>query len=505
MKKDRIISLFLTSAIAIVFALTVRGLIAGAFPFWFDPARDVALGLANLKKLSLIGHPSGGLPGLFYGPYYIWSISFAELFSKDPRWVWFMFATVPYFTLFPFILTRFRKFADYPTLLSFFLVFLLSFSNHAQVWNPNPTPLMYLFAVYFAFQTLFRKKTNIPFAFLTGLSAGLIANYHMSYGIGIVASFAAAFLCDILYRLLRKQAGREALLRKMLGFFAYGTGVFITYIPLLLFEVRHGFNQVKIILENFALGMKGASLNLGHGFSKAGIVDYFFVQGGKLLHLPSNILMLLAAGIAIAYGVYVWKKRKSPLADDEKRLLGIVAINAATVLAVFLMTKNPVYDYFFIGVEMFFLLAALVVMKRIPYVKYLVTGLALYLFFMRIGNEAVSWNKPNTSSNYGSKKKTVELIYRDAKKPPFTVLVYDPAIYTYDYDYLFTLMGETYGFEPNRTKGDEQTVYVVLPETNNKGAAQSFADYHTPESQYRTAKRWVTEDRTVVLRREKRN
>jgi hypothetical protein len=96
------------------------------------------------------------------------------------------------------------------------------------------------FAVYFAFQTLFRKKTNIPFAFLTGLSAGLIANYHMSYGIGIVASFAAAFLCDILYRLLRKQAGREALLRKMLGFFAYGTGVFITY-SAALFEVRHGF------------------------------------------------------------------------------------------------------------------------------------------------------------------------------------------------------------------------------------------------------------------------
>lgn len=505
MKKDRILLPFLIIAIVAVFALTVRGLVAGAFPFWFDPALDVGLGLANLKKLSLIGHPSGGLPGLFYGPYYIWSISFAELFSRDPRWVWFMFSTVPYFTLFPFILSRFRKFADYVTLLSFFLVFILSFAYHAQVWNPNPTPLMYLFAVYFAMQTLFRKETNLPFAFLTGLSAGLIANYHMSYGIGMVASFAAAFASDALFRFLRKQGGRAAALRKAFGFFAFGSGVFVTYIPFLLFEARHGFNQVKIILENFALGMKGESLNVGHGFSKAGIVDYFFVQGGKLLHVPSNILMILAAAIAAAYGIYVWKKRKSPLAQDEKRLLGIVAINAATVLAVFLMTKNPVYDYFFIGVEMFFLLAALVATKRIPYAKYLVVALAFYLFFQRVGAEAVSWNKPNTSSNYGSKKKTVQLIYRDAKKPPFTVLVYDPAIYTFDYDYLFTYLGETYGFEPSRTKGDDRTVYVVLPETNNKGAEQSFADYHTPESQYRTVKRWVTEDRTVVLKREKRD
>ena len=102
MKKiDYSVRLLLIFSIIFVFYLTVRALYFGAFAFWFDPARDLALGLANLKKISLIGHPSGGLPGLFYGPYYIWFISFAELFNKDPRWIWFFFAAVPYFTLFP--------------------------------------------------------------------------------------------------------------------------------------------------------------------------------------------------------------------------------------------------------------------------------------------------------------------------------------------------------------------------------------------------------------------
>ena len=93
--------------------------------------------------------------------------------------------------------------------------------------------------------------------------------------------------------------------------------------------------------------------------------------------------------------------------------------------------------------------------------------------------------------------------YKNVKQPPFTVFVYDPAIYTFDYDYIIRIYKEKYGYEPSREKSTDEIVYVVLPESKNKGALQSFVDYHTPKSEYITKNRWFMNDGTVVLRREK--
>lgn len=504
MKKDRLLGILLTICILLMFYFTVRALYFGAFAFWFDPARDLGLGLANLKKLSLIGHPSGGLAGVFYGPYYIWFISFAELISKDPRWVWFMVATVPYFTLFPLALYKLRKYSDVATLLGFFLLFLLSFNNYSQVWNPNPVPIMYLFTVYFASKVTFRKKTGIIYAILTGLSAGLIANFHMSYGIAIVISFFLIFLSDMALHFFLKSKERLFLLKsKIISLTGYVTGVFLTYVPFLLFELRHGFNQTKIIIENFELGLKGTSLNLGQGFSKTGIINFFFMQGGKLLHIsPFLLVFFLLASFGYIFFVS-YKKKKKPFTPDEKQLLILVTVNAAVVLSIFLLTKNPVYDYFFIGVEMFFFLIALLIIKKIPFIRFFFIGLAFYLFMIRLSGELRTFHAKNTSSNYESKRKTVEMMFDDVKKSPFTVFIYDPAIYTFDYNYLIEMYREKYGFGPSREKSQDRIAYVILPQNKNQGALQSFTDYHTPNNEYKTTERWMMDDGTVVLRRER--
>lgn len=505
MKIDYFIRLFLVSAILFILYLTIRALYFGAFAFWFDPARDLGLGLANLKKISLIGHPSGGLPGLFYGPYYIWMISLAEVVSRDPRWVWFAVATIPYFTLFPLILYTYRKYADVTVLLAFWLIFLLSFNNHSQIWNPNPTPIMYLAAVYFGSRILFKTHANVFFALYTGLAAGLIANYHMSYGVGIILSFLLLFIINFLIPFFKRAKGKNIRFADTLvPLILYVVGTGVTYVPFLLFELRHGFNQIKILLANFQLGLtKGTSLNLGQGFSKTGIIDYFFIQGAKLLHIPSNLIWIFLIGCFIFILVRAYKSKKKPFTDDEKRLLFIVSANAAVVLFVFITAKNPVYDYFFIGVEMFFLLVALVITRKIPFFKWFFLCMVVFLLVSRVQSEVQSLGKKNTSSNYESKRKTVELIYKDIKKPPFTVYVYDPAIYTFDYDYIFGMYQEKYGFAPNRQQSPDKTVYVVLPESKNQGSLKSFAEYHTPVTEYMTKGRWTMDDGTVILRRER--
>src|SRR5438046_2413526 len=82
--------------------------LSGSFPLWYDIARDLLSALANFQKPTLIG-PTSGIPGVFYGPYWIWLLSFAQIFSHDPRIITLLVATIPYLFLFPFILFRFSK------------------------------------------------------------------------------------------------------------------------------------------------------------------------------------------------------------------------------------------------------------------------------------------------------------------------------------------------------------------------------------------------------------
>src|SRR5690349_7189844 len=75
----------------------------GNISFWYDPARDLLAGLANLHKPTLIG-PTSGIPGVFYGPYWIWLLSFGQLFSHDPRIVVLIAGALPYLIFFPMVL-----------------------------------------------------------------------------------------------------------------------------------------------------------------------------------------------------------------------------------------------------------------------------------------------------------------------------------------------------------------------------------------------------------------
>src|SRR3989344_5586868 len=99
------IKLIITLSILLPFFLFLNNIINGSIPFWFDPARDLLMALDNLKKPTLIGPPSG-IPGIFYGPYWIWMASFSLIFSKDPRFTAVLVSFLPYFTVFPYILFR---------------------------------------------------------------------------------------------------------------------------------------------------------------------------------------------------------------------------------------------------------------------------------------------------------------------------------------------------------------------------------------------------------------
>ena len=94
----RIIIFVLIFAYCYFLFLSLRSVLWGGIPFWSDPARDLLLAWDNLHKISLIG-PPGGIPGVFYGPYWLWILSLIQYVSLDPRVVTLTALLIPYFIL----------------------------------------------------------------------------------------------------------------------------------------------------------------------------------------------------------------------------------------------------------------------------------------------------------------------------------------------------------------------------------------------------------------------
>ena len=108
MSQKRLNKIIFSLIFILPFLASLKDILTGIIPFWYDPARDFLLALENLKKPTLLGPPTG-IPGIFYGPYWIWLISIGMIFSKNPRFIVFLIQTLPYFTIFPLVLYKLTK------------------------------------------------------------------------------------------------------------------------------------------------------------------------------------------------------------------------------------------------------------------------------------------------------------------------------------------------------------------------------------------------------------
>src|SRR5258708_5957612 len=110
---------------------------------WFDPARDLLSAWDSLTKPTLLGPPTG-IPGLFYGPYWIWLLSFGLLFSKNPVITTIITATIPYLIIFPLIWFQLSKKLDRTALILGWLLFIMGngMTYATQLWNLYPAPLI---------------------------------------------------------------------------------------------------------------------------------------------------------------------------------------------------------------------------------------------------------------------------------------------------------------------------------------------------------------------------
>lgn len=447
-------------ALLALFLKSVFDILVGNLPFWYDPARDLLAAQANLQKISLIG-PTTGIPGIFYGPYWIWLLSLGLIVSRDPRIIAILTTLLPYFIFLPWLLSKmFGKTFG----LVIALAYLLIYGSYAsQLWNPHLAPLLFVGLVYCL---VFSKKLF----WLAGFLCGLIFNIHMSFGIAVTAAAS-------IYVLVSRRG------------FSFFVGLALSFIPFMIFEVRHGFNQTRVFFDTFIGSLIFHRSPVGvTGMSKIEILQQF-------LNIPNRFLTLPLIAVLTGELLILWRQKTIKLAIIEKQFLGFLLFSLSFIAFIYFSSKNPVWSYHFIAVDILVLLILSFLIEKTKISKALFTALIILSF---TGNIFNFLRKPIPdvfgSAAIKSKEDVVNLIYSDADNKPFSVFAYSSAIYTFDYDYLFGWLGH---YRP--TPGSE-LVYLIIPEAT-VAVKEDFIHYRTPVKSYTTVNEWTMPDGTWVIKR----
>ncbi|MFA6533385.1 MAG: hypothetical protein WCT22_05345 [Patescibacteria group bacterium] len=497
--------IFFVVLFIIPFFIIIKPILSGAIPFWYDPGRDLLMAWDNLKKISLIG-PTSGIPGIFYGPQWIWLLSIGVAISKDPRVVLFLVISLPYFVGIPLAIYFLNKsLIEKLTVPAIWILTIFCFSSYiTQIWSPNLAPLL-----FFILLTLFYKtkdictERNIKRFTLMGLIYGLLLNHHISLGVVLLVTwiiyFFTIFLIILISSIKSKRwipasAGMTQISYLIINSVSFFSGLTVMLLPFFLFEVRHGFMQIKSLI--FTLSKSSAVVGQ-IGISKYEIVQKFLERSSVALSIPQQFSIFVT--VLIMAGIFFNLLKKHYSKDDLKLLL-FLALNIVSLFIVYFGTKNPVWNYHFISVEVVFIFLTLLAVKKNRILQYILFSWAVILLISKIVLFTQSYMKENGQGELMAKKSNVEFILNDTKNSSFVYFAKNPSIYSYDYDYIFRWIGNEKNLYPNQNPDKAKNIYIIIPE-DVKNDKVGFTLNRTPDEKYYTASEWLREDKTIIIKR----
>jgi len=173
---------------------------------------------------SLIGPRVLGPQGFFLGPYFYYLLApFYFLTGGHPQAiVYFLIVLNLVFFLTAYLIVK-KIWGEKTALIFLFLWSICPATIETTAWNPALIPLMIILIWY----TLFQKSY-----FWLGLSLSLAINFHFQ------AVFLAPFI--LLFLFWQKEFSGKNLGKAALGFF-------LPFTPLLLFDLKHNFLNLKLL------------------------------------------------------------------------------------------------------------------------------------------------------------------------------------------------------------------------------------------------------------------
>lgn len=449
--KKKIMVFFAVCALLLILAAIPRSIevMSGNYVFGFDQGKHwlAAKSIVVDHKFPLIGDEVGGKGGFFQGSgwFYLLALPFF-LFHGDPYGAIVMVFVlgVSLTGLFPYLF--YKRLGMKEALAGGFFLALapILISNSRFAWPPFVIPFLMVWYLWFAYGVFVKKYINIFFVFLT---IGLMGHFE-------VATAGTLFISTLL--LYIPYSIKEKIPFK---YFLFGiVGFILPLTPLLLFDIRHNFLNVRGIMETFFGSKRGAlsSVEYGKILSNHWMIctDEFF-RAFQNIFIPRIYLtgFMIAGVVAMVFDTHV--------PNIKKRFVGLLALLPFVLFTVLLLYKNDLWAWW---------ISELTVVYAVLFGILCVYGLGKgwvmrLIVIMFVGLMSFSYVQKTVNSlqkeltDYGGvhkiqgKKDALDVIYHDAGKEKFGVFVFTPPIYTYAYDFVFWWYGQKkYGYVPPNQK-----------------------------------------------------
>lgn len=448
-------------------ALRSVEVINGNYLFGFDVGRDllVARNIVVNHKFTLIGAEIGsgsaGINGIFQGPgfYYLLAVVY-WLFNGNPYGAILLMFVFGVATLLAVYKTVFRMFDKWTAAAVLFLVGVspLIVSQSRFVWPPHPASFIIVLMFYFAY--MIPKRTRL-YAPLSLLMAGLTYHFELAMTVPLVIGLIAAL--PIVYRI------------KDIKTYLYSfVMLIVAFLPMMLFEMRHGWMAVRSILSYTApQGVAGSDVWLlrlsDHTMSYLYNAANSFIQEHGLL--PDRFFIYLSVALFVALVIFAWRTR----ADKQRKFFQLCLLLLVTSYGVLLLLNNSIWDYYlihahfiYIYVFAYFLVLSVRGMRKSIWLKISAGILTVFLVSMVVSSVwrmkidyTYDFHDIGGVEKIVGKKAAVDYVYKDAKGKQFSEFTFMAPIYTYPYDYLFETYGrQKYGYAPGHDK--KGLVYLII-------------------------------------------
>ena len=426
--------------------------------FWYDQGRDalVIWDLWHKGKLFLIG-PMMGFTGIFRGPWYYWLIAPFYLLGKGNA-LWPMYFLILTTVLAIFILYIIGKeiAGEKAGLIAVFIASISYYLVSASRWLSNPTPMFFISAllVWAVFQFLKKKIWSLPLiAFLVGMA--------LNFGAAAEVFYIPAVLIILFWK--RKSLPNIKILSLSLFLF------FMAFLPQTVFEIRHP-GVFSTAIKNFLIEDKSFTISFWEiiriraSFYYQLIASKFWINNGNLF---APFLILIIGRLALKWKEF-WKNEKFRV---------IIVFTLAPFLGTLFFRGNQgnIYDYYFTGYYLFFILLLSLVLARLSENFLGKAVLAIFLIIFSWENYhslrrdfEFSLSDPKIIA-FKNQTSAMDWIYKDAKGEKFNVDTYVPPVIPYAYDYLFLWYGtnscgeDLCGLEKEKQLPLLYTLYEVDP------------------------------------------
>ncbi len=462
-KKNQYLILLLLLMIGIW--LRIAGTLKGYFAFTYDQGRDF-LTLSQLlnKKFTLIGPPTG-IDGVFHGVWWFYFLlPVFYITGGNPQLVVLGFSILASVSIILAYLVG-RQIQNYQ--LGLVLAGLTSVSPYfvsiaAQLWHPNVIPMLILL-LYLVMGS--RLGTGFKWGILGWVLGAIFEFEFASGGLLVVAVIISAWMLQVRWTV-------KKIIVSSMGFAFW-------LLPRLIFEFRHDFIQLKSLFD-YLSGYFSPTLLESSGFS---ITKRIFLRlktyFGVFKHFVGMDKTWLSWVFLLLIGIFFGGRYHSE--DKIPQAIKFSLLTTSVILVLALFYPDNLWDYYLISLPALFLVfMGWVIYKFIKIKRWVAYGMLVIvsmLIFRPIFFEQADWT--GDAAVYKNQIAVVKLIYQDAQKAPFNLEIFSPSLIAYNYQYLFSWMGEKqFGYLPETDKVLKDVYYIVEPDLWNKGLRKKWLADH---------------------------